>query len=88
MWLCPYARVAQLVEQRIENPCVGGSNPSPGTIPFNDLLLICLPTEWMRVPYGYQRPWVASFLIFLLALGMGASVDKFRMLASAPLILG
>ncbi len=26
------ARVAQLVEQRIENPRVGGSNPSPGTI--------------------------------------------------------
>jgi hypothetical protein len=29
------ARVAQLVEQRIENPRVGGSNPSPGTI-FGD----------------------------------------------------
>ncbi len=27
-----YARVAQLVEQRIENPRVGGSNPPPGTI--------------------------------------------------------
>ena len=26
------ARVAQLVEQRIENPRVGGSNPPPGTI--------------------------------------------------------
>ena len=26
------ARIAQLVEQRIENPCVGGSNPPPGTI--------------------------------------------------------
>ena len=26
------ARIAQLVEQRIENPRVGGSNPSPGTI--------------------------------------------------------
>ena len=29
----PEARVAQLVEQRIENPRVGGSNPPPGTIP-------------------------------------------------------
>ena len=29
---CPVARVAQLVEQRIENPRVGGSNPPPGTI--------------------------------------------------------
>ena len=28
----PEARVAQLVEQRIENPRVGGSNPPPGTI--------------------------------------------------------
>ena len=27
----PEARVAQLVEQRIENPRVGGSNPPPGT---------------------------------------------------------
>lgn len=27
-----YARVAQLVEHRIENPGVGGSTPSPGTI--------------------------------------------------------
>ena len=26
------AQVAQLVEQRIENPRVGGSNPPPGTI--------------------------------------------------------
>ena len=25
------ARIAQLVEQRTENPCVGGSIPSPGT---------------------------------------------------------
>ena len=28
----PRARIAQLVEQRIENPRVGGSIPSPGTI--------------------------------------------------------
>ena len=27
-----FARVAQLVEQRTENPRVGGSNPPPGTI--------------------------------------------------------
>ena len=33
-WLVkrPDARIAQLVEQRIENPRVGGSNPPPGTI--------------------------------------------------------
>jgi hypothetical protein len=27
-----HARIAQLVEQRIENPRVGGSIPPPGTI--------------------------------------------------------
>lgn len=31
------ARVAQLVEQGIENPCVGGSIPSPGTILHRNL---------------------------------------------------
>ena len=31
------AQVAQLVEQRTENPRVGGSNPPLGTIMFNDL---------------------------------------------------
>jgi hypothetical protein len=36
------AQVAQLVEQRIENPRVGGSIPSLGTISFqNDAWLIC-----------------------------------------------
>ena len=34
------ARVAQLVEQRIENPRVGGSNPPPGTISFLQILNI------------------------------------------------
>ena len=32
-----YARVAQLVEQRIENPRVGGSIPPPGTIFLNEI---------------------------------------------------
>jgi hypothetical protein len=31
LWL-QEARIAQLVEQRIENPRVAGSNPAPGTI--------------------------------------------------------
>jgi hypothetical protein len=34
------ARIAQLVEQRIENPRVGGSNPPPGTIHFLALPLM------------------------------------------------
>lgn len=33
----PVARVAQLVEQRIENPCVGSSTLSRATIHTNDL---------------------------------------------------
>lgn len=28
------ARIAQLVEQGTENPCVAGSNPAPGTTIF------------------------------------------------------
>ncbi len=32
-----HARIAQLVEQGTENPCVGGSIPSPGTMFFNGL---------------------------------------------------
>ena len=35
----PSARVAQLVEQRIENPRVTGSIPVPGTIPFSDMFM-------------------------------------------------
>jgi hypothetical protein len=35
----PDARIAQLVEQRIENPRVGGSNPPPGTTIFSMILI-------------------------------------------------
>ena len=28
---CTYGSIAQLVEQRTENPCVGGSNPPRAT---------------------------------------------------------
>ena len=46
------AQVAQLVEQRTENPCVGGSIPPLGTIPF----------QWLRAancppPTGSFRHW-------------------------------
>ena len=34
------ARIAQLVEQRIENPRVAGSNPAPGTTFSLDTILI------------------------------------------------
>ena len=38
-------RVAQLVEQGIENPRVGGSIPSPATIDFNKLRSFGLELE-------------------------------------------
>jgi hypothetical protein len=40
-----HAQVAQLVEQRIENPRVGGSNPPLGTTPFKNLA--CNPPRGM-----------------------------------------
>ena len=43
----PEARVAQLVEQRTENPRVGGSNPPPGTI-FEYLTCFYLKTFNLR----------------------------------------
>jgi hypothetical protein len=36
----PDARIAQLVEQRIENPRVGGSNPPPGTTIFSMISIV------------------------------------------------
>ena len=39
------AQVAQLVEQRIEDPRVGGSIPSLGTIPNHRLVLV-LKSVW------------------------------------------
>ena len=37
-----YAQLAQLVEQRTENPCVGGSIPPLGTILSQKIFIICL----------------------------------------------
>ncbi len=43
------ARIAQLVEQRIENPRVGGSNPPPGTIfLLEDLVSMALEASMTR----------------------------------------
>jgi hypothetical protein len=46
--LCIFGRVAQLVEQGIENPRVGGSIPSPATMWNKDL--------------GHPRGWPFSWL--------------------------
>jgi hypothetical protein len=41
IWFARVARIAQLVEQRIENPRVGGSSPPSGTIYFPMVLFFC-----------------------------------------------
>ena len=49
------AQVAQLVEQRIENPCVDGSNPSLGII--NSL---CSITVYALVSYARHLSSILS----------------------------
>jgi hypothetical protein len=48
------AQVAQLVEQRTENPCVGGSIPPLGTIAASGrrLCVVRLPVSASKVPNG------------------------------------
>ncbi len=41
----PVAQIAQSVEQRIENPRVGGSIPPLGTIIFGVLILLVNPLQ-------------------------------------------
>ena len=43
------ARIAQLVEQWTENPCVGGSIPSPGTMQVRVLVLLEVCTNVQQV---------------------------------------
>jgi hypothetical protein len=51
--LLPNAQVAQLVEQRTENPRVGGSSPPLGTSFFNELdeksIYLCLDLVSLNV---------------------------------------
>ena len=48
-----YGWIAQLVEQRTENPCVPGSNPGPATISF--FPNVTQPHPSSRVP-GMAQP--------------------------------
>ena len=50
----PKAQVAQLVEQRIENPCVAGSIPALGTIFIKFLDLGDFLTGTIRVPLTFD----------------------------------
>jgi hypothetical protein len=56
------AQVAQLVEQRTENPCVGGSIPPLGTLIFNDLDGQSGPRAFRFVPKPVQQNPVISWL--------------------------
>jgi transposase-like protein len=47
-----HARIAQSVEQRIENPRVGGSIPPPGTIRFNELARLIAGFFVSKAPHG------------------------------------
>ena len=51
------AQVAQLVEQRTENPCVGGSIPPLGTMAASDrrFRVVRLPSTTPKVPGGGAR---------------------------------
>ena len=53
----PKAQVAQLVEQRTENPRVGGSNPPLGTI----LILFLLLINGLEKVGQYLFPWWDSY---------------------------
>jgi hypothetical protein len=46
-----FGRIAQLVEQRTENPCVAGSIPAPATI-FSTLLFSSSLLGLKKVPGG------------------------------------
>ena len=47
-----FARVAQLVEQRTENPRVGGSNPPPGTIKTPVYWGFFVPNSYFVIAYA------------------------------------
>jgi hypothetical protein len=53
--LAPGAQVAQLVEQRTENPRVGGSNPPLGTIRERHHLASCRFVKPKWIVIGYEE---------------------------------
>jgi hypothetical protein len=63
------AQVAQLVEQRIENPRVGGSIPSLGTIfPFPAMILhrkrrLCVPFPLFAFCLGLAKGWMRNGIL-------------------------
>lgn len=72
------ARIAQLVEQRIENPRVGGSNPPPGTIIFRTKSSSRNSTAFMSRPprVGQFRSLLYQFPRSLNGNGTGFSISK------------
>ncbi len=59
--------VAQLVEQRTENPCVPGSSPGGATSPerlFGAFLYIQVPQEHKILFYEKSRFRLGNFVLF------------------------
>lgn len=73
------ARIAQLVEQRIENPRVGGSNPPPGTIFQRHSHYSCSDARPQHVPRGLclAALWLTHRSCFLDALSPWLRISIF-----------
>jgi hypothetical protein len=67
------AQVAQLVEQRTENPCVGGSIPPLGTISASRYLAVVCRVEALdgfdedTFRYQHRLAWRAPLSVHLMA---------------------
>ena len=80
------AWVAQLVEQRIENPRVGGSNPPPGTthLPRASAQIPAEAQPWMNITPPAFFPLIRAFLSAPFAwplnfLGSGNQAELHRL---------
>ena len=73
----PGAWVAQLVEQRIENPCVAGSIPAPGTT-FRLTDAISAAPDAQRRTCTRPRLTPLLALISLAALSAGAEAPTYE----------
>ena len=74
------ARVAQLVEQRTENPRVGGSIPSPSTIskaPFRELFVYTLKGDEALDTSSWRRSRIKTTTALVVFTARGVVLLKF-----------
>ena len=75
------ARVAQLVEQRIENPRVGGSNPPPGTTFLRQIII----KQRVDLDYGLRNHLFVHLTKLFFSYAVAGIVDTWIMkIHSAP----